>query len=175
MKRDLIAVAHRAVRSLRMSDRARGDAARDARNWLAAIPAYQAHLAANAEDTAIWIQLGHAFKEAGALDDARDAYLRALTLDPDDADLLLNCAHLYKIRGEMHKAVDAYAASAALEPELFGGAAMIAREQILGRLTWHGADGATPGTISGLLAAIEDGERAGKRIFGNYYDSFEAR
>lgn len=175
MKRDLIATAHQIVKSLRMRDRARGDAARDARDWVAAIEAYEAHLAVEAGDTAIWVQLGHAYKEAGDLEDALQAYLRAEALEPRDPDLLLNLAHLHKMRGRPDLAMEAYDRSASLQPGLFGGAAMIAREQILGRVTWRNPDHSVPVTMPELISAIEDAERGGRKIFQGYYASFENR
>lgn len=175
MKRDLIDAAHRVVKTLRMKPRARGDAARDARNWRAAIEAYEAHLATDASDTAIWIQLGHAYKEEGELDHALEAYLRAEALDGRDADLLLNLGHLHKLRGELDLALADYDRSATLQPALFGGAAMVEREKILGRTTWLGDDGTIPANLTTLVAAIEAAERAGRRIFDGYYNSFATR
>jgi tetratricopeptide (TPR) repeat protein len=175
MKRNLLKAAHHVVKSLRMGNRARGDAARDARDWLGAIQAYEAHLAVETDDTAIWIQLGHAYKEAGSLEDALQAYLRAEALEPYDPDLLLNVGHLHKMRARLDLALNAYDKSASLQPGLFGGAAMIAHEQILGRVTWRSEDHSIPTTVSELIAAVETAEHSGRRIFRDYYNSFEKR
>lgn len=92
-----------------------GDEARDSRDWSTAARAYKNHVAENPEDLAIWIQLGHAYKEHGDYDNALAAYLRVRTSTPDDADLLLNLGHLYKLMGDAPRACAAYAASAAID------------------------------------------------------------
>jgi glycosyltransferase involved in cell wall biosynthesis len=64
----------------------RGDRARNRKNWAAASGFYERHLQDVADDQAIWVQLGHARKEAGDRMGAVAAYRQALLLDPDDAD-----------------------------------------------------------------------------------------
>jgi tRNA (mo5U34)-methyltransferase len=49
----------------------------------------------------IWVQLGHALKEHGALLDAETAYRRALSLAPRDADGRLQLGHLKSLQGDV--------------------------------------------------------------------------
>lgn len=77
-----------------------GDAARDARDWNGAAEFYSRHLKKNPKDFAIWVQLGHALKEAGRLEEAAAAYAAAAQLKDSDADLLLSRGHLAKLRGD---------------------------------------------------------------------------
>jgi glycosyltransferase involved in cell wall biosynthesis len=69
-------------------DRWLGDRARGRRDWPLAARRYERHLGRHPRDQAIWVQLGHARKEAGERAGARAAYWRALALDPADADAL---------------------------------------------------------------------------------------
>ncbi len=91
--------------------RRRGDEARDARRWNDAIDAYQTYLVHRPRDFGLWVQLGHAFKENGGLDEADRAYAQARTLRPSDGDLLLNYGHLRKMQGRIEEARDLYARS----------------------------------------------------------------
>jgi len=65
------------------SPRNRANRARDAREWELAARFYVDELNRNVYDTAIWIQLGHALKEAGKTSAAEIAYHRATTLSED--------------------------------------------------------------------------------------------
>jgi cytochrome c-type biogenesis protein CcmH/NrfG len=65
------------------SPRNRANCARDAREWELAARFYVDELNRNVYDTAIWIQLGHALKEAGKTSAAEIAYHRAATLNED--------------------------------------------------------------------------------------------
>jgi len=75
--------------------RREGDAARDAKNWMAATHAYERHLDLMPNDTAIWVQYGHALKEVGNLPRALAAYEQGMRLSPNDKDL---ATHLYHLR-----------------------------------------------------------------------------
>ena len=92
-----------------------GDDARGRGDWPAAANAYGKHVADHPDDVAIWVQLGHAHKEAGNFDAALSAYQRARDASPQDPDLLLNLGHLYKLMGDASLACEAYAASAAID------------------------------------------------------------
>ncbi|KQM67807.1 hypothetical protein ASE75_02605 [Sphingomonas sp. Leaf17] len=92
-----------------------GDEARDRRDWAAAASAYASHVADHPDDLPIWIQLGHAHKEAGDYDSAMEAYQQVRKATPADPDLLLNLGHLYKLMGDAPRACQAYAASAAID------------------------------------------------------------
>ena len=74
---------------------------------------YAEHLAAKPKDDAIRIQLGHALKESGQLDQALAAYQVALERRSRDADLLLSIGHLYKRMGHRDEALAYYRRSAA--------------------------------------------------------------
>lgn len=56
------------------------------------------------ENPGAWVQLGHAFKEAGFHSRAESAYNQALALKPLDAEIMLQLGHLAKVRGLMSKA-----------------------------------------------------------------------
>jgi tetratricopeptide (TPR) repeat protein len=65
------------------------DQARDERRWTEAVELYGQYLVARPNDPAIWVQLGHAFKESGNLDEAEGAYRQSLELAPEVADTQL--------------------------------------------------------------------------------------
>lgn len=90
------------------------DSARDQRCWLEAATGYRAYLDFEPRAFDIWVQLGHATKEAGDLDGAGRAYQTAMQLRPTDADLLLSLGHLAKIQDELGQAADFYARSLAI-------------------------------------------------------------
>lgn len=73
-----------------------GDRARDAGDWLMAADHYQSYLREYPASFAIWVQLGHALKEAGNLTGAEEAYRQAEKLEPNNSDLALNLGHLLK-------------------------------------------------------------------------------
>jgi glycosyltransferase involved in cell wall biosynthesis len=82
---------------------------------------------ARKDDPGLWMQYGHALKEAGFLIEAGHAYERVRHLAGDSADLLVQLGHFRKISGEFHKAAELYRAAAerpdlppALKPELDG-------------------------------------------------------
>ncbi len=89
-----------------------GDAARDRRDWLAAADHYDAYLKAKPRDFGIWVQSGHALKEAGRLAEAEHSYSQAQRLKPDDVDLLVNLGHLKKMRRDYPGAARAYGEAA---------------------------------------------------------------
>jgi tetratricopeptide (TPR) repeat protein len=89
--------------------RARGDRARDARDWRRAAIEYRRALAADRLAWPIWVQLGHALKEAGQAGRARQAYLQALKIQPATADTALHLGHLAKVAGDMDDARRWYA------------------------------------------------------------------
>lgn len=81
-----------------------GDRARDGRDWGEAIRLYNKHLEALPDDTAAMVQLGHALKENGNLDQAGMMYNRALKGAQFDDDLYLQLGHLEKLRGNLDAA-----------------------------------------------------------------------
>lgn len=98
------------------SHRTEGDLARDRRDWPEAETHYSAYLSAMPDDTAIWVQQGHARKEQGKLDAAEGAYRRALELSPEDADAYLQLGHILKLQSKRLEAAAAYARSLTLAP-----------------------------------------------------------
>lgn len=78
------------------SDRRLGDQCRDAEDWIGAADAYSRHLTQHDEDHAIWVQLGHAFKEQGRLDEAAKAYQRAFDLDSDGNDAIVHLTDILR-------------------------------------------------------------------------------
>lgn len=61
---------------------------------MAAAQAYEEHLFLHADDLAIWVQLGHALKEAGRLGDALAVYEHSARISPDDGDRDTHLLHL---------------------------------------------------------------------------------
>ena len=111
--------AGRAAGQRRMVARAAreaGDAARDRRDWAAATTQYQLYLAHHDEDAPLWVQLGHARKEAGDLPAAEQAYRRAQDIAPRDHDIALQLGHALKLQGRLGEATAAYALSDQLAP-----------------------------------------------------------
>lgn len=80
------------------------DAARDARDWQAAIERYGRYLAIHPDDAEILVQYGHALKEAGDGAAAVQAYRRALDLSPDSSEVRLHLAHCLKNTGHLVEA-----------------------------------------------------------------------
>ncbi len=77
----------------------RADLARDRRDWAAAAEQYRRALQDEESQPHIWLQLGHALKEDGRLNEALQAYQQATILSPADAEAHLHLAHLYKRLG----------------------------------------------------------------------------
>lgn len=85
------------------------------RKWTGAIRYYRLHLAKKPDDFAIWVQLGHALKEACDARGAEEAYARASKFEPENADLALNRGHLAKIQGKMMEAALFYQQSFSID------------------------------------------------------------
>lgn len=98
------------------SDRRKGNQCRDARDWAGAADAYTRHLAAHPADRAIWVQLGHAWKEQGLLEEAADAYQSAVDLDSGDADANIHLADVLRRLGRGEDALAAYERVNAIAP-----------------------------------------------------------
>ncbi|MEI6160765.1 MAG: glycosyltransferase, partial [Roseococcus sp.] len=105
-----------AARTAANAARGAGDAARDRRDWAEAAAQYQRYLAHRADDAPIWVQMGHALKEAGDLPAAEQAYRRAQELSPRDHDVALQLGHALKLQGRLEEAAAAYALSDQLAP-----------------------------------------------------------
>ena len=105
------------VRRPTLSQRRRGDLARNAGDWIQAAVAYRAHLSASPDDGPLWVQLGHVLKEAGDYAGADDAYRTAEDKLGADADLLLSRGRLARLVGDDVAATRLLAASFALDAE----------------------------------------------------------
>ncbi|MGH7045885.1 MAG: glycosyltransferase [Stellaceae bacterium] len=105
---------------------AAADTARDNREWAAAARLYRQYLALCAEDAPIWVQLGHALKESGHLNDAEAAYKQSLALAPEVADTHLQLGHLYKRMRNFSDAISAYRESARVDGSLVDARAELA-------------------------------------------------
>lgn len=64
----------------------RGNRVRNGGDWMGAVPFYEKATSLNPSLSAIWVQLGHGYKETGRYADALIAYETAVSLIPDDAD-----------------------------------------------------------------------------------------
>lgn len=96
--------------------RLRGDKARDAGEWGAAVEHYNIYLAANPNNFGIWVQKGNCAKEAKLFDIAMDAYQQAIDLNATDADVHLQLGHLFKMQGKKTSALAAYRKSLEINP-----------------------------------------------------------
>ena len=103
-------------RRRRANFRARGDAARDARDWPAAAAAYRRHLKAVPDDGAIWVQCGHALKEAGDLRGAIKAYRRAVAIPESAAEGLFQLGLALRTAGRPRDSRQALSQALRLEP-----------------------------------------------------------
>jgi O-antigen biosynthesis protein len=118
------------------------DRARDAGQWELAIQFYRQALEQDPLSSPIWVQYGHALKEAGELRDpdklsqAELAYRRAVALHPCAADPYLQLGHVLKLQGRKEEAEAAYLHAAVLD----GSAAEPMRE--LNALGWSKAQAA---------------------------------
>jgi SAM-dependent methyltransferase/tetratricopeptide (TPR) repeat protein len=95
---------------------ARADRARDERRWECAARFYLDALRRRPDRTAIWIQLGHALKEAGKISEAEFAYRRAVQLDANNFDALLPLGEVLKRLGRKEEAATTYAQAKELAP-----------------------------------------------------------
>lgn len=146
------------------SERSRGDERRNVGDWTMAAHHYRAYLKRHPRDFGIWVQLGHALKEAKLLDQADAAYRAADKLDPANADLLLSRGHLAKLRGALDDAADLYSRSFALDSNPDA-----ARE--LGQLSVRPAPPAPPPLAR--LTGVVDGFGEGT-VVGWAVDSFDS-
>ena len=89
-------------------------------HWVAVQRAYLALLAVSPQRFRLNIQLGHAFKEVGALGEAEQAYRRSITVAPWYADAYLHLGHVAKVIGDIGLANYWYAHAWRLDPSTSG-------------------------------------------------------
>src|SRR5438552_2864360 len=82
----------------------RADRARAAGEWQLAAGLYRKALDRNPDKPPIWVQYGHALKEAGDRPEAERAYRTALSYDPAVADTHLQLGHALKLQGKTEEA-----------------------------------------------------------------------
>jgi tetratricopeptide (TPR) repeat protein len=86
------------------------------RDWAGAARLYARLLASAPGDWKSWVQLGHALKEQGRLEEAEGAYLAAIARRPTEADPHLQLGHLFRLDGETALALAAYDRAFEREP-----------------------------------------------------------
>jgi len=100
------------------------DSARDSEQWKLAAQLYRKALDCDPRNAPIWVQYGHALKEAGGLQDreklaqAEAAYRTALSLDSSVPDTYLQLGHSLKLQGKTEEAQGAYLRAFALDPSI---------------------------------------------------------
>ncbi len=94
-----------------VADRARAEA-----QWETAARFYRDALGLLPENWPIWVQFGHALKEAGCLEASEIAYRTALELEGDVADTHLSLGHTLKLQGRVADAAAAYLRALVLDP-----------------------------------------------------------
>jgi GT2 family glycosyltransferase len=140
---------------------ARADHARDARQWELAARLYRRALERNPRNPSIWVQYGHALKEAGELSDpeklaeAEVVYLTALSLDPSVADSYLQLGHVLKLQGKIEDAKAAYLRCFCLDPSVTVGL------DELRALGWSTAETAELLTLLGPDGEVDSGSMPG--------------
>jgi tetratricopeptide (TPR) repeat protein/glycosyltransferase involved in cell wall biosynthesis len=96
----------------------RADRARDERQWELAADLYRMALDRNPNNSPIWVQYGHALKEAGHLPEAESAYRVAIAHNAAAAEPYLQLGHVLKMRGRHGEAQMAYLQALALQPSM---------------------------------------------------------
>src|SRR5436190_823995 len=102
------------------SDITRADRAIRAGEWELAARLYRKALGRNPNRPAIWVQLGHAFKEIGRLPEAERAYRTALFYEPQNPDTEIQLAHLLAMDGRKAESAAAYLRAYSLDPSCDG-------------------------------------------------------
>lgn len=94
-----------------------GERALNERQWQLAARCFGDVLEQWPNNAAVWVQFGHALKEAGRIAEAEGAYRQAIELGPATADAHLQLGHALKLQGRAD-AAQAYAAALRLNPAL---------------------------------------------------------
>jgi tetratricopeptide (TPR) repeat protein len=96
----------------------RANRARDARQWEFAARFFADELDRNTYAAAIWVQFGHALKEAGRIPEAETAYRNAVSLAGETLDILLALGHALTLQDKRAEAAQIYARTLDLSPPL---------------------------------------------------------
>lgn len=97
--------------------RALADRLRDERRWAEAAHAYREYLALRPQHWELHVQLGHAVKELGEVEEAIGHYRHARTLAPHTADPHLQEGHALRLLGRGAESAAAMHAAWAIHPE----------------------------------------------------------
>ena len=100
----------------REASRTRANRARDARQWELAARFFADELDRDPYAAAIWVQFGHALKEAGRISEAEAAYRNAVGLGADTLDSLLALGHALTLQDKRAEAAQIYARALDLSP-----------------------------------------------------------
>ena len=126
--------------------------ARDGTDWPTAAGLYELYLSdpVTSRAGAIWVQLGHARKEAGNAIGAIEAYRRAIELLPGVADTYLHLGHLQYRTGAHMEGLDALREAVRLDP------GMQAAQDALAEFSERSDDAATTAHRSPLVQVDAD-------------------
>lgn len=94
---------------------AEADRARDRTDWSLAQVLYRKVLDEAPRRAGVWVQYGHALKEDGVLEAAREAYQAAIDLRPELADTHVQMGHLLRLQGQVGEAAQAYVRAVQLD------------------------------------------------------------
>jgi cytochrome c-type biogenesis protein CcmH/NrfG len=98
------------------SSRTRANRARDARQWEIAARFFADELERDPYAAAIWVQFGHALKEAGRISEAEAAYRHAVRLSAETLDTLLPLGHALALQDKRAEAAQIFARALDLSP-----------------------------------------------------------
>jgi tetratricopeptide (TPR) repeat protein len=114
------------------SSRTRANRARDAGQWELAARFFADELDRDPYAAAIWVQFGHALKEAGRISDAETAYRNAVSLGGEDLDTLLALGDALTLQDKRAEAAQIYARTLGLSPPFALRSAILNQLEILG-------------------------------------------
>jgi tetratricopeptide (TPR) repeat protein len=114
------------------SSRSRANRARDARQWELAARFFADELDRDPYAAAIWVQFGHALKEAGRIPEAETAYRNAVSLGRETLDTLLALGHALTLQEKRAEAAQIYARTLELSPPFALRSAILNQLDVLG-------------------------------------------
>jgi cytochrome c-type biogenesis protein CcmH/NrfG len=114
------------------SSRTRANRARDAGQWELAARFFADELDRDPYTAAIWVQFGHALKEAGRISEAETAYRNAVSLGGEALDTLLALGHALTLQDKRAEAAQIYARTLGLSPPFALRSAILNQLEVLG-------------------------------------------